>query len=356
MLAKDKIITQSSLPKPWEWLIHAVGWGIFLLFPFFFSGRHSEATITWMDYARFFVNFVSIVIVFYVNYLYLVKRFLFTRQIWGFVLVNLVLFMVLAIATHLMMDLIPPPSDIERRRPPRPDFKFWFIIFDYIKFTFATVFSIALKMTRSWYKTEAERKELEQSRSEAELQNLKSQLNPHFLFNTLNNIYSLITISADRAQEAVHELSRMLRYVLYESNARYVTIGKELDFVYNYIELMRIRLPEHVEVKTEINILSPDTLIAPLLFITPIENAFKHGVSNNKPSFIHLEINAEADKVICSIKNSYFPKSEQDKSGSGIGLTNLKRRLNLLYPGKHIFSCVQENEIYYCLLEIKTVT
>ncbi len=349
---KSKIVTDSSLPKHWEWLLHVVGWGIFLLFPFFSSGRYSE-TITWSDYMHFSVNFIPVVIVFYANYLYLVKRFLFTRQIWNFVFANLLLFTTLAIVTHLIMDQVPPPSGMDHRRPPKPDSKYWFILFDYIKFTFATVFSIALKMTKSWYKTEAARKELEQSRSEAELQNLKSQLNPHFLFNTLNNIYSLIAISTDRAQEAVLELSRMLRYVLYESNAKYVTIGKDLDFVHNYIELMRIRLPQNVEVKTEINTSSPETLIAPLLFIAPIENAFKHGVSNNNPSFIHIEINAGSESATCTIRNSYFPKNEQDKSGSGIGLINLRKRLNLLYPGKHIFSYRQDNEEYYCFLEAK---
>ena len=121
---------------------------------------------------------------------------------------------------------------------------------------------------------------------EAELQNLKSQLNPHFLFNTLNNIYSLIAFSPEKAQEAVHDLSRLLRYVLYESSQPFVSLEKDFDFLRNYVELMRIRLPKHVELKTNIVASSPGTLIAPLLFISLVENAFKHGVSNNKPSFI----------------------------------------------------------------------
>lgn len=349
----DKLITQTSLPKRLGWLIHVFGWGIFLLFPFFFSGRHNT-TVSWADYLRFFVNFATIVIVFYANYLYLVRRFLFTRQIWYFVLANLVVFTILAAASHILMDLIPPPADLNQRRPkPEPGFKFWFILFDYVKFTFATVFGIAFKMTSSWYKTEAERRDLERSRSEAELQNLKSQLNPHFLFNTLNNIYSLIAISSDRAQEAVHELSRLLRYVLYESNAPFVPIGKELEFARNYVELMRIRLPEHVKLKTEIETTSPDLLIAPLLFITLIENAFKHGVSNNKPSFIEIEITADSKHVTCRIRNSSFPKNEQDKSGSGIGLANLEKRLLLLYPEKYHFSHNTDEDIYQCRLELQ---
>jgi sensor histidine kinase YesM len=213
--------------------------------------------------------------------------------------------------------------------------------------------SVAFKMTATWYATENARKELERSRSEAELQNLKSQLNPHFLFNTLNNIYSLIALSPERAQEAVHDLSRLLRYVMYESSQPYVTLEKDLDFVRNYVELMRIRLPEHVELKTNISSVVPGTLIAPLLFISLIENAFKHGVSNNKPSFIHIDITQEGNQVICSITNSDFHKdASQDKSGSGIGLVNLDRRLALLYPNKHVYTYGPEGDTYRSYLSI----
>jgi LytS/YehU family sensor histidine kinase len=219
-------------------------------------------------------------------------------------------------------------------------------------YLFVITISVAYKMTGSWFTAEAERKELERSRSEAELTNLKSQLNPHFLFNTLNNIYSLIAISPERAQEVVHELSRLLRYVLYESSQSFVTIEKDLDFVRNYVELMRIRLPGHVAVKMSLSYDSPDMLIAPLLFITPIENAFKHGVSNSKPSSIQIEIKASDKEVYCHIYNSYFPKNEQDKRGSGIGLANLHKRLELIYPGKYQFSYGRQENAYYCELKL----
>ena len=181
----------------------------------------------------------------------------------------------------------------------------------------------------------------------------ESQLNPHFLFNTLNNIYSLIAFSPEKAQEAVHDLSRLLRYVLYESSQPFVPLEKDFDFLRNYVELMRIRLPKHVELKTNIVASSPGTLIAPLLFISLVENAFKHGVSNNKPSFIHLDIHQEGAEVVCTIVNSYFPKSpDQDKSGSGIGLVNLEKRLGLLYSGHFSFQCGREGDNYSSYLSI----
>lgn len=340
-----------DFPSRFGWLIHVSAWLLLFLSPVFFKGRSSEP-IEFHDYWRFALNAVGIIIVFYINYYWLVKRFLFTKQMWQYIGSNFILFAMIIVGTHFLMELIPPPADAHPRGPKHESFFVWFIVFDFIKYIFITAMSVAFKMTSSWYKAEAERKELEKMRTEAELQNLKSQLNPHFLFNTLNNIYSLIAISSDRAQEAVHELSRLLRYILYDSSHPLVTVEKDLTFVRNYIELMRIRLPKHAELKTDVQILSPDTLIAPLLFISLIENAFKHGVSNNKPSFIELIITAESDKISCIIRNSFFPKDDQDKSGSGIGIANLQKRLELLYPQKYVLTCQLKGEIFVSELVI----
>ncbi len=305
-------------------------------------------------YFHFLVIICTYILLFYINYLFLVKRFLFTKQTYRYLLVNTLLIIVLMVAAHYMQEMIP--SDPENGRPHYDPSLMEMIGFNLVLFSIyclVAALAVSFRMTGNWYTMEAERKELERSRSEAELQNLKSQLNPHFLFNTLNNIYSLIAFSPEKAQEAVHELSRMLRYVMYESDQSMVTLEKDLDFVRNYVELMRIRLPRHVELKTDISCSAPGTLVAPLLFISLIENAFKHGVSNNKPSFIHIDIHQEADRVECSLLNSDFHKdSEQDKSGSGIGLVNLQRRLSLLYPGHYTFKYGQEGDNYRSLLSI----
>jgi LytS/YehU family sensor histidine kinase len=280
-----------------------------------------------------------------------VKKFLFTKQVIRFLLSNLLLITCLIPVVHFLLGWFPSPPN--ERSPNLTDWNFLrFIAFDMLGYIFIITISVAYKMTGSWYTTEAERKELERSQSAAELKNLKSQLNPHFLFNTLNNIYSLIAISQERAQEVVHELSRLLRYVLYESGHPFVTVEKDLDFIRNYVGLMRIRLSGHVSVTMSVSYTSADLLIAPLLFITPIENAFKHGVNNSKPSFIRIEIKATDKGIDCRIQNSYFPKNEQDKSGSGIGLSNLQKRLNLIYPGKFRFSYGQKEDTYYCELKL----
>ena len=291
--------------------------------------------MTVLSYIRSIIVPLSFMLVFYANYSVLIDHFLFAKRPWKYFLYNVVLIAFAMGAVHLIFELLPHP----RWEHPRPE-REWqeivgFFMVNAMLYMLVAGLSGAIKMTGSWYQMESSRRELEKSRAEAELQNLKSQLNPHFLFNTLNNIYSLIAFSPERAQEAVHDLSRLLRYVLYDSSQPMVPLEKELDFIRNYVELMRIRLP-------------------PLLFISLIENAFKHGVSHNKPSFIDLKIHQEGTRIVCSIRNSDFPKDNgQDKSGSGIGLQNLSRRLELLYPSHHIFTYGQKGDEYVCLLELQ---
>ena len=336
-------------------LIHIVAWGILIGLPFFFTGRETQE-ITVESYIRSIIVPLSFMVVFYINYFFLVKHYLFSKHAWKFFLSNVILIATAMVLVHLLMHLLPPP-EFHRMRPEKE----WqevigFFFVNALLYGLVAGLSVAIKMTNGWYAVESARRELEKSRAEAELQNLKSQLNPHFLFNTLNNIYSLIAFSPERAQEAVHDLSRLLRYVLYESSQQLVGLEKELDFIRNYVELMRIRLPENVELKTEISAVRPDAEIAPLLFISLIENAFKHGVSNNKPSYIHLDIHQTGDLVVCYLRNSYFPKdAEQDKSGSGIGISNLRKRLALLYPNRHIFSCGIDGDSYYSMLELQLI-
>lgn len=168
------------------------------------------------------------------------------------------------------------------------------------------------------------------------MRNLRNQLNPHFLLNTLNNIYALIAFDSEKAQQAIQELSKLLRYVLYENQQMFVPLYKEVDFIKNYIELMRIRVSAQVSIETRFSI-QPDsqTPIAPLVFISLIENAFKHGISPTEPSFIQIEVKEEANRITCTIRNSNYPKTTADKSGSGIGLEQVNKRLELVYPNRY---------------------
>lgn len=333
-------------------IIHTVAWCILFGMPFFFTGRQTES-VTVESYTRFVVMPLSFMVVFYVNYFGLVKRYLLRQRTAEFFFSNLLLIVLTMVVVHLLMQYLP--DDPVRHRPPRqPDLQHIIGFFAGNAFLYALVagLSVAIRMTGNWYQMETMRRELEKSRAEAELKNLKSQLNPHFLFNTLNNIYSLIAFSPEEAQGAVHDLSRLLRYVLYDSSQPRVPLEKELDFIRNYVELMRIRLPLHAVLETDIRQPEHTIEIAPLLFISLIENAFKHGVSNNQPSFIRIHIGEEDNHVVCRIENSFFPKDEKDHSGSGIGLTNLRKRLALLYPGQHRFIAERRGDTFFAELVI----
>ncbi|MDR0538039.1 MAG: sensor histidine kinase [Tannerellaceae bacterium] len=340
------------IKEKWKFIYRIAAWGIALGFPFIAWKRPEE--FQWFDYVQYLISILSFIALFYVNHNYLIKRFLLRKQLWRFVLINVIISVALLMFAYHLHHLLPQ-SDFRHHQEGAPNFQnIWRFIFTGFFFCiFVCAVSVASKMTGSWYIAEDQRKELERSRTQAELQNLKSQLNPHFLFNTLNNIYSMIAISPERAQDAVHELGRLLRYVLYESSEPLVTIAKEIDFVNNYVELMRIRMPRHVELRTEMLASAPMVYIAPLLFIALIENAFKHGISNNQHSFIHIVIKADDKHVHCNISNSYFPKTQSDQSGSGIGIVNLCKRLSLLYPGRHSLQYGLRENAYVSNLDIQ---
>ena len=197
-------------------------------------------------------------------------------------------------------------------------------------------------------------KEEQQKRTEAELEWLKNQLNPHFLFNTLNNISSLVQIDADKAQDAIAQLSDLLRYAMYESRHETVPIQGEVEFMRNYISLMELRCNDKTEVTTTFDV-QKNMEIAPLLFISLIENAFKHGVSSSRPSKIDIRLLQNDDELMFICDNTNYPKDDADRSGSGIGLENTRRRLELIYKGHYDWEQSLENDIYHVriILNIK---
>lgn len=333
-------------------LIHAMIWAVVIFMPLF--GTYPDKPImTGAEYVRFLLVPLSFMAVFYLNYGILIDRFLTGKRIGLFVIANIVMIAAVMIVVHLFFRyILPPDTHHPHRMRPFMDTVMFFAR-NVLMYVLVAGASVAVRMTSGWYRTEAARKELEHRQAEAELQNLRSQINPHFLFNTLNNIYTLIQIDTSRAQTAVHDLSNLLRYVLYGGSRPEVPLSEEMAFIREYVGLMRLRLPPSVEVGVSL----PDTsgtMIAPLLFISLIENAFKHGTSNDAPSFVKISVTEEDGQVICKTENSYFPKSKvSDRSGSGIGIANLSRRLEMLYPGRYVFNYGREGEVYRTYLCIK---
>lgn len=211
-----------------------------------------------------------------------------------------------------------------------------------------------LVRTSMYQKTMKEQlKEEKQKRVETELSMLKSQLNPHFLFNTLNNISSLVQIDADAAQESIGQLSDLLRYSLYDSNQEKMPIEREIEFMNNYIDLMRLRCNELTEIKVNMPLPEGKVDIAPMLFISLIENAFKHGINSRKPSFVHFSLHLDGDTLTFTSENSLFPKPDTDRIGSGVGLVNTQRRLDLVYPGDYEYIHEQRGDTYFAQIMIK---
>ena len=187
--------------------------------------------------------------------------------------------------------------------------------------------------------------------TEAELAWLKNQIHPRFLFNTLNNISSLTQIDPDAAQDAIAQLSDLLRYAMYETNKKTVPISGEVEFMRNYIALMKLRCNEKTEVKTTFDI-EQDVEIAPLLFISLIENAFKHGVSSSRNSIIDIHLEQKNNSIVFTCDNTNYPKDDADRSGSGIGLENTRRRLDLMYAGRYTWQKWLENDIYHVYIKL----
>ena len=392
--------------RNYTWLLHIAIWVVLFGMPFF-SPRPGHPLHGGVDYSRFAVPLVSFFIVFYVNYFFLIKKYLYEKRLTGFILWNILLVALAGLAVHLffrngflpVQDSFRPgfedggpggpggpasgtgtpdfgpggpggPTggtgnpDFGPRRPgprsigrlgPRP----WldsmgFISRNVIIYLGVIGLAVAVRMTERWYRDEKKRDEMEKAATEAELVALKSQVNPHFLFNTLNNIYSLIQIDQDKAQEAVHDLSGMLRYVLYDSEKPSVPLSKETGFLKDYIKLMSMRCSSNVSLDVSLPETDSDKHVDPLLFIPLVENAFKHGISTSEPSSIKIELKEEGEYVSFLVENTSFPKNDSDRSGSGIGVKNLQRRLDMLYPGQHSFEYGETQGFYRSFLKIKT--
>ena len=196
--------------------------------------------------------------------------------------------------------------------------------------------------------------ERKQKEVEAELAWLKNQITPHFLFNTLNNISSLAQIDGDETQEAIMQLSDLLRYAMYETNKPRVRLDGEVDFMRNYIELMKLRCNEMTTVSALFHVEEPQSEVAPLLFISLIENAFKHGINSNEPATINIRLEQQGQTLLFDCDNTNNPKPTKDRSGSGIGLDNTRRRLDLLYPGRYTWEqALTPENIYHVSICVK---
>ena len=335
-------------------LLHAAIWAMLLLSPLTFV--HRDPTFTVVKYLLVCLSPLSLMAAFYANYFWLVPKYFFGRERRTFWLVNLAMVLVLGVSIHFWLAFV------HNLYEPNTEHVRWSFLHDII-FIMRDCFNVAVTAavataiclaTRIHHNEEA-RLQAEAAQVDAELRNLRSQINPHFLLNTLNNIYALTAIDTARAQDAIQQLSKMLRHMLYDNQEQLVNLSDEVLFLENYINLMKIRLASNVEVTVDVDIPKEPVKVAPLIAVSLVENAFKHGVSPTEPSFVHIRIEADTTHVIADIRNSNYPKTQTDRSGHGIGLQQVQRRLDLSYPGRYTWEkgVSDDGKIYSSIINIK---
>ena len=194
--------------------------------------------------------------------------------------------------------------------------------------------------------------QIEKHALERQLQYLKYQVNPHFFMNTLNNIHALVDIDPERAKTSIVELSKLMRYVLYEGNNRLTPLSREVQFLRNYVQLMSMRYTGNVSISLDVPEVLPDSMLPPLLLVIFVEYAFKHGISYRNKSFVEISLKPQADRLLFSCRNSRQQKPQDENMKGGVGLSNVRRRLDLLFPGNYTLDIKEQEDTYTVHLDI----
>ncbi|WP_379964692.1 sensor histidine kinase [Epilithonimonas sp. UC225_85] len=301
-------------------------------------------------FRHFWLQLFFLAVIFYLNYFLLVKWLFDDKKIWFFVSNAVLLILLIFIKNKIFESLEPERPRMFGKRP--PDGMRYF--FDFLIYLIPVAFSIAINASKRMQKAEEMKIEADNIKLQSELKHLKYQLQPHFFFNSLNNIYSLIDFNSEKAKQSIHSLSKLMRHLLYKTDVDKISLSEEIDFLNKYIDLMSLRLNDKTKVYTNFPTKIPNLEVAPLLFISIVENAFKHGVSATQHSDISFKMEIIEDEIHFTASNSNFPKTDTDKSGSGIGVENLRKRLNLLYPEKHEFHSCLNDGMYIAEVKLKT--
>lgn len=308
---------------------HTAFWIVFItVFTLFFGIKYGYLE-SFKDVTR---ESLSYAVVVYFNILFLIPRFLLKRKYGEYVL-GLLLSLVVMVPVHSAVEYYNFYNVEELKGQVRVE---RLAFFSLINISLVLALTTGLKLGMEWFGQQQRNQELEKERLQSELKFLKSQINPHFLFNTLNNLYSLALQKSDKAPEMILKLAEMMRYLLYESNEKMVPLANEIRCMQNYIELERIRQDERTKINLEINCTENGKMIAPLLFIPFLENSFKHGVNSNiEAGWINIKLDEKGGELFFEIENNKPAKPLKRGNENGIGLQNVKRRLELIYPQKH---------------------
>ncbi len=332
------------MKKRYQVALHVIGWLIFGAWIFYYLQANRALSVAKVFDVAIGLSFQ--LLIFYFNWYVLIPKYLARNRIFVYIAAVL--------ATLSLIALVRSPLDFYVFREFNPGMKSLYSyerLLQYVLGGLVTVFiSSALKVTGNYIKNERRNKELENQKLMAELAYLKSQVNPHFLFNTLNNIYSLAYKQSPETPDAIMKLSLLMRYMLYESNDTLVSLQKEVDHIQNFIDLQKLRLREQTSIKFNIQGNLDGKQIAPMMLMTLVENAFKHGLVSKNEVGIIINLVVGSDYLLFSTINN--SSTHKKREYGGIGLQNLRRRLNLLYANKHELALEEKENTFYATLKL----
>ncbi|WP_418992246.1 sensor histidine kinase [Alistipes sp.] len=344
-----------------ENLLYVMVWSAIILVPVLNSQMMSEMHVNIENVLIAWRQIAPYLIIFLVHNSYLAPRYMLRHRYWKYLATNLLLVigvfsLVYLYEEHLARNLIPVISEGASEAYRMASFTNLEIYWNVILALFMTGANSGIKLMYQSIRDEQQMELLKQQNLQAEMDYLKYQINPHFFMNTLNNIHALIDIDTESAKNAVIELSKMMRYVLYDSGREIISLNRDIQFLKNYIELMRIRYTDAIDIRLEYPADLPETVsIPPLLLIVFVENAFKHGVSYSRPSFIRLRIDY-ADGTVTSVIANSLHAHRNDAHAAGIGLENVRKRLSLIYGERgYTLDIREEKGTYTVKLVIPTL-
>ncbi len=332
-------------------LLHVSFWCVYTSFFFYQISSRVKELDTDQAFFRAGFHVVFNMIAAYLNYFVFLPRFLAKRNIVRYLIEFGIPFaMLIATRVFLQRYIIDGYTYTERYF-----YSNMYLVQISATSLFVVIFVSMLRFAKDWFELEARKKEIENEKLTAELGFLKEQINPHFLFNTLNNLYYLAYTKSENTTEVIAKLSQMMRYMIYESNHQHVSLSKEIEYMQNYISLERLRLNNQIPIQFDVSGDAAIAKIAPLILITFLENAFKHGVdANSANSWVKVAIHLNGNQCLYTVENSKRVNGTPfNPEKSGIGLRNVMRRLELSYPGNFDIKVDDVADRYKVELQLK---
>jgi len=340
-------------------IIHIAAWACFLMVPFVFYPRPRDFSFFAERYlsAFFILNNILLIAFYYLNTYLFIPKWLDHKKflVYGLIILSLLIFYgSFPRIYHFFFGNLQPPSPRPPSGRPRNFQQPLLAPGNIAVFLLIFVFSTGIKVINQWLRSEQRNKEIVNEKLQAELSFLKAQINPHFLFNTLNNIYALASAQSEKTAPAVMKLSSIMRYVLTEARNDLVPLEKEIQFTTHYIELQKMRLTDKSTVEFTVKGETMGKQVAPLLLLPFIENAFKYGVSTRELSPICILLEIKKDSMYFRVVNhKHINSSSKMVDNTGIGIHNTRRRLDLLYPDRHTLAIDDQPVEYTVHLNIQ---